>query len=73
MTRDNQQRFKQWGILKQVFRGDIVQHSQVFGVYAIVTQLAIENGEPLFQVDHKYPDFDNFYFDEYSGQEDYNE
>ena len=37
---------------------------------AIVTQLAIENGEPLFQVDYKDPDFENFYFDEYSGRDD---
>ena len=63
-------RFKQWGILKQVFRGDITQHGQVFRVCAIVTQLAIENGEPLFQVDYKDPDFENFYFDEYSGHDD---
>jgi hypothetical protein len=30
---------------------------------AIVTQLAIENGEPL-QVDYKDPDWDNLYFDD---------
>jgi hypothetical protein len=56
--------------LKQIFRGDITQHGQVLRVCAIVTQLAIENGEPLFQVDYKDPDFENFYFDEYSGVDD---
>jgi hypothetical protein len=57
-------RFKQWGILKQVYRGDITKHGQAFRFVAIVTQLAIENGEPLFQVDYQDPDFDNFYFDD---------
>ena len=57
-------RFKQWGILKQVYRGDTAKHGQPFRVCAIVTQLAIENGEPLFQVDYKDPDWDNLYFDD---------
>jgi hypothetical protein len=57
-------RFKQWGILKQVYCGDITKHGQVFRFVSIVTQLAIENGEPLFQVDYKDPDWDNLYFDD---------
>jgi hypothetical protein len=57
-------RFKQWGILKQVFRGDLSKHGQAFCLCAIVTQLCIENGEPLFQVDYEDPDWDNFYFDD---------
>lgn len=57
-------RFKQWGILKQVYRGDIAKHGQVFRLVAIVTQLAIENGEPLFQVDYQDPDWDNLYFED---------
>lgn len=57
-------RFKQWGILKQVYRGDIAHHGRIFRVVAIVTQLAILHGEPLFGVDYKDPDFDNLYFDD---------
>ena len=38
-------RFKQWGILKQVYRGDISKHGVAFLVCAIIMQLAIENGE----------------------------
>ena len=53
-------RFKQWGILKQAYRGDITEHGLAFRVVAVVTQLAIENGEPLFSVDYEDPDFDNF-------------
>lgn len=57
-------RFKQWKILKDVYRGDISNHWRVLRVCAIVTQLAIENGEPLFSVDYEDPDFDNDYFQE---------
>jgi hypothetical protein len=63
-------RFKQWGILKQVFRGDISKHNQVFRFVAIVTQIAIENGEPLFGVDYEDPDFDNLYFADYAIDDD---
>jgi len=41
-------RFKQWGVLKQVYRHDIDRHGVHFGCVAVLTQLAIENGEPLF-------------------------
>ena len=58
-------RFKQWGILKQVYRGDLSKHHEVFRVVAIVTQLAIENGEPLFATEYQDPDFDNLYFNDY--------
>lgn len=55
-------RFKQWNCLKQIFRGDITEHGMYFRFCAIVTQLCIENGEPLFSVDYEDPDFDNMYF-----------
>jgi hypothetical protein len=32
--------------------------------YYIVTQLALEDGEPLFQVDYQDPVWDNFYFED---------
>ena len=63
-------RFKQWSVLKSAFRGDIDQHGKYFRLAAIVTQLAIDNGEPLFRVDYEDPDFDNDYFDESDGDED---
>ena len=45
-------RFKQWQILKQVFRHDIRVHRDVFASIAVITQLAINNGEGLFSVDY---------------------
>jgi hypothetical protein len=44
---------KNWGILSQVYLHDIMWHSNVFQVCAVVTQLTIENGEPLFEVEYK--------------------
>jgi hypothetical protein len=46
--------FKTWGILNKVYCHDIRRHGVVFQAIAIITQLAIENGSPLFQV--KYED-----------------
>ena len=49
--------FKQWGILGQVFCHDIPKHGLVFNVIATITQITIENGEPLF--DASYSDLLN--------------
>ena len=43
-------RFKNWGILKQVFRHNVNKHGFVFNAIANITQLDIENGHPLFPV-----------------------
>ena len=43
-----------WGILSQVFRHHIMTHGDVFRACAVVSQLTVENGEPLFKV--KYED-----------------
>jgi hypothetical protein len=43
-------RFKQWGCLNKLFRHQPSKHQSVFGAVAVLTQLAIENGEPLFGV-----------------------
>lgn len=48
-------RMKQWEILNVPFRGDIAMHGTVFRAIAVITQLAIRNGEPLFSVDYKDP------------------
>jgi hypothetical protein len=45
-------RLKNWGILSQVFRHDILCHGEVFRACAVVTQLTIDDGEPLFEVEY---------------------
>ena len=44
--------FKNWGILSQVFCHNILLHGMVFQACAVVTQLTIKNGEPLFKVEY---------------------
>jgi hypothetical protein len=46
------ERLKNWGILAQVYRHDIVAHGTVFHACAVVRQLSIANGEPLFEVEY---------------------
>jgi hypothetical protein len=43
---------KNWGILSQVFRHHITMHGDVFRACTVVTQLTIENGELLFEVEY---------------------
>jgi hypothetical protein len=45
-------RFKQWSCLRERFRHDIIKHGDVFRAVAVVTQLALENSEPLFEVEY---------------------
>jgi len=45
-------RLKNWGILSQVFRHHIMMHGDVFWACAVVTQLTIQDGEPLFEVEY---------------------
>ncbi len=44
---------KNWGILGQVYRHDITKHGTVFYACVVITQLAIDNGERLFEVKYK--------------------
>ncbi len=44
---------KNWGILSQVFRHDIRCHGEVFQACAVLTQLTIEQGEPLFSIEYE--------------------
>ena len=48
-------RFKQWNVLADVWRHDVHAHSTVFRAIAVLTQLSVLNGEPLFEVDYKDP------------------
>ena len=57
-------RFKQWNILNACFRGDIRDHGTIFRCIAVITQLCIENGFPLFSVEYEDPDWDNYYFND---------
>ena len=43
-------RFKKWGVLKNCYRHDLAKHGVCFRAIANLTQVAIENGEPLFSV-----------------------
>ncbi len=44
---------KNWGILSQVYRHDIMRHGDVFRACVVVKQLTIKNGEPLFEVEYE--------------------
>lgn len=46
-------RFKDWGILRQIFRHKLTYHGDVFRSIAVITQLSIKSGEPLFSVDYE--------------------
>ena len=46
-------RIKQWAILRQEFRHDLTHHESVFCAIAVMTQLCIQNGEPLATESYK--------------------
>ena len=46
-------RLKNWDILGQVYRHDITKHGTVFYVRAVITQLAIDNSEGVFEVEYE--------------------
>ena len=46
---------KQWDILSVPYRHEVGTHGTVFRAIAVITQLALRNGEPLFPVDYKDP------------------
>ena len=48
-------RMKQWDILSVPYRHEVGTHGTVFRAIAVITQLALRNGEPLFPVDYKDP------------------
>ena len=49
---------KDWSVLQVIFRGDIGDHAVVFRACCVMKQLAINNGEKLFQTGYKDPPFD---------------
>ena len=46
-------RLKSFHILDQVYRHDPTQHGYVFRAVAVLVQLSIKNGDPLFSVDYE--------------------
>ena len=45
-------RLRQWNILKARYRHDIVDHQDVFASIVVLTQLSIDSGERLFDVEY---------------------
>jgi len=45
-------RFKQWSIQKHVFCHELSMHGRVFTAIVVISQLAIQNGKPLLQVEY---------------------
>jgi hypothetical protein len=45
-------RFKQWQILHRVFRHDVQKHQPIFCAVATITEVCLENGEPLFVIEY---------------------
>ena len=58
-------RFKDWGVLRQRFRHSInlARHGDIFRAVAVLTQLAINNGEKLFSTGYRDPPYTNMAFD----------
>jgi hypothetical protein len=48
-------RFKQWGVLKQVYRqkDNIASHGDCFAAIAVITQASINTGDRLFDVRYR--------------------
>jgi DNA-binding GntR family transcriptional regulator len=40
--------FKNWGCLNRKFHHCILKHADIFPAVAVITQVALQNGEPLF-------------------------
>ena len=45
-------RFKQFQILHRCFRHKVDKHQDVFCAVAVITEIALENGEPLYVIDY---------------------
>lgn len=46
------ERFENWGCMKKHFRHSVVKHGTCFECVAVLTQLAIEHGEELFEIEY---------------------
>ena len=50
-------RMKNWGILKQVYRHQFDRHGEAFRAIAVLTQISIKGGEPLFSCGYRDPPY----------------
>jgi hypothetical protein len=51
-------RFKHWNVLRNMYRHDRNNHYMCFGAVAAITQIELQTGMPLFDVDdYKDPAF----------------
>ena len=46
-------RFKEWGVLKQVFRHYAGNHASVLHAIVVLTQTVIDSGKPLFSCEYR--------------------
>jgi hypothetical protein len=63
-------RFRQWALLKQIYKGKIENHGSFTRVVCIITQLSIINGESLFSVEYEDPCVNGWYFHEPEDEEE---
>ena len=68
-------RFKDWGILRQLFWHDehLAQHGDVFRAIANLTQISINNGEKLFSTGYRDPPYTNTAYNADDSEESDNE
>lgn len=52
-------RFKFWCILNHPYRHDLAEHGEVFRAVAVICQLAINQGERLFDCGYQDPPYNN--------------
>ena len=45
-------RLKNWEILKSMYCHDIMEHGNIFWAIAVITQISINTGKQLFDVDY---------------------
>jgi hypothetical protein len=62
-------RLKNWGVLRQLFRHSIVEHGDIFRAVAVLTQLSINSGEKLFSTGYRDPPYTNTAYDARSDDE----
>ena len=53
-------RFKNWGILRQRYRHDIRRHGVAARSVMILTQISIDNGDKLFSCGYRDPPYGSF-------------
>ena len=63
-------RFKNWGVLRQRYRHEIIHHGDHFRCVAVLTQLSINAEEKLFSTGYRDPPYTNTAYDVESDDDD---